>query len=143
MSRNMRRDTQPERALRSSLHQRGLRFRVDYQLRLVDLNVRPDIVFTRWNVAVFVDGCFWHRCPEHGNTPARNRRYWVPKLNRNVVRDRRIDKALDAAGWTVVRAWEHEEPDLVVNRVLDALAEAGRPAWRSTPRGHTHSPTRD
>jgi DNA mismatch endonuclease (patch repair protein) len=121
MTRNRRRDTRPERAVRRTLHARGLRFRVDYPLRLDALAVRPDIVFTRWRVAVFVDGCFWHGCPEHGNVPRRNREYWVPKLERNIARDRRVDDVLQDAGWRVVRAWEHEAPNEIAERVIAAL----------------------
>jgi DNA mismatch endonuclease, patch repair protein len=126
MSRNRRRDTRPELALRSSLHKRGIRFRVDHTVRVDAISVRPDVVFTRWRVAVFVDGCFWHVCPAHGNIPARNRDYWVPKLERNVARDRRVDAALAGAGWRVVRAWEHEDPLNVAQRVTDQLDAARR-----------------
>src|SRR4051794_4976178 len=90
MARNRRRDTKPELRLRAALHARGLRFRVDYPVRTDALTVRPDVVFTRWRVAVFVDGCFWHGCPEHGTRPQRNAAYWGPKLQRNVARDRRV-----------------------------------------------------
>ncbi len=72
------------------------------------VRVRPDIVFTRRKLAVFVDGCFWHVCPEHGRQPTRNERYWSPKLRRNVERDRLADEALAEAGWQVLRIWEHE-----------------------------------
>jgi DNA mismatch endonuclease (patch repair protein) len=126
MSRNPRRDTRPERRLRQTLHERGLRFRVDHPVRVDELTVRPDVVFTRWRVAVFVDGCFWHCCPEHGNIPRRNRDYWVPKLERNTRRDQRIDTTLRGAGWRVVRAWEHEASDSVAERVVAALQDAGR-----------------
>ena len=126
MSRNPRRDTRPEQSLRRDLHARGLRFRVDHPLRLEALTVRPDVVFTRWRVAVFVDGCFWHACPEHGNVPRRNRDYWIPKLQRNAARDVRNDAALRQAGWHVVRAWEHEPAQLVSERVMSALTSAGR-----------------
>src|SRR4051794_11029082 len=112
MSRNRRRDTGPERALRRLLHAQGLRFRVDFPVRLDGLTVRPDVVFPRWQVAVFVDGCFWHGCPEHGNVPTRNAEYWIPKLQRNVDRDRRSNAALRSAGWQVVRVWEHERADV-------------------------------
>jgi DNA mismatch endonuclease (patch repair protein) len=124
MSRNRRRDTKPERATRRALHADGLRFRVDHPLQINGLRVRPDVVFTRWRVALFIDGCFWHSCPEHGNSPRRNREYWIPKLQRNLDRDRRIDAALREAGWQVVRVWEHEPIDDVVNKVHLALDQA-------------------
>lgn len=128
MQRNARRDTRPEIAVRSVLHQRGLRFRADLPLRLPERIVRPDVVFTRARVAVFVDGCFWHRCPIHGNQPRANSEYWAPKLERNVARDRAVDRALSAAGWTVVRAWEHDPPQVVADRVQAAVSDTRGPA---------------
>ena len=118
MSRNPRRDTRPEREIRSQLHARGLRFRVDFPVRLDELTVRPDVVFTRWRIALFIDGCFWHSCPLHGTTPRRNVDYWLPKLQRNVRRDRQADEALAGTGWRVVRAWEHERVEVVVEQVV-------------------------
>jgi DNA mismatch endonuclease (patch repair protein) len=100
-------DTRPEKALRSALHAAGFRYRKNYRIDLHTVKPRPDIVFTRAKVAVFVDGCYWHSCPEHGTVPARNHEYWTPKLARNVERDREQDAALRDAGWTVVRIWEH------------------------------------
>jgi DNA mismatch endonuclease (patch repair protein) len=125
MRRNPRRDTGPELALRSELHRRGLRFRKDLPLRLPSRVVRPDIVFTRSRVVIFVDGCFWHACPIHGNQPRANTDYWGPKLARNVARDRVVDESLKAAGWRVVRSWEHEEPSEVADRVLVMLSDKG------------------
>lgn len=107
MRANRRVDSGPERALRSELHRLGLRFRKDLRLKLDGSSVRPDIVFTRAKVAVFVDGCFWHRCPEHGQMPKSNRGYWEPKLARNVERDRANDVVLEESGWTVLRFYEH------------------------------------
>ena len=108
---NRRSGTKPEIALSSGLHRLGLRFRRDYPIRVGSGRpIRPDIVFTRARVAVFVDGCFWHGCPEHQVIPKSNRDYWVPKLHRNTERDREVDEALTDAGWLVVRIWEHEDP---------------------------------
>lgn len=107
MRANRRVNTAPELALRSELHRLGLRFRKDLLLRLSAGRVRPDIVFTRAKIAVFVDGCFWHLCPEHGQIPKANRDYWEPKLVRNVERDRRNDAALIGDGWRVIRFFEH------------------------------------
>lgn len=121
MRRNPRRDTKPEIALRSALHAEGLRFRKDLPIRTEDRVVRPDIVFTRARITVFVDGCFWHCCPLHGNSPQRNQGYWGPKLARNVARDNAVNRSLEADGWTVVRGWEHENPAEITSRVLDAL----------------------
>ncbi len=84
MSRMPRRDTKPELALRRELHRRGLRFRVDYR----DVPGRPDIALTRARIAVFIDGCFWHRCPLYCRVPKNNRQWWRAKLDRNAERDR-------------------------------------------------------
>jgi DNA mismatch endonuclease, patch repair protein len=120
MRANPKRDTKPEVRVRSGLHRAGLRFRKNLMIRLPDRSVRPDIVFTRAKLAVFIDGCFWHQCPEHGNVPRTNVDYWVPKLRRNVERDRATDAALEIAGWRVIRAWEHEPVERTVERVLAA-----------------------
>jgi DNA mismatch endonuclease, patch repair protein len=117
MRRNPRRNTGPEVALRSELHRRGLRFRKDLPLRFPDRTIRPDIAFPRARLAVFVDGCFWHACPIHGNEPRANQQYWQPKLARNVARDRAVDAVLRREGWTVLRAWEHEPASGVADRV--------------------------
>src|SRR5690606_39710442 len=106
-----RADTKPEVALRSQLHRLGYRFRKDYRIDLGDLKVRPDIVFTARKVAVFVDGCFWHVCPQHGREPTVNEWDGAPKLRRNVERDRQVDNALRGAGWRDVRLWEHERSE--------------------------------
>ena len=121
MRRNPRRDTGPEVALRSALHRRGLRFRKDLPLRVPGRVVRPDVAFTRQRLAVFIDGCFWHACPVHGNQPRANTDYWGPKLERNVKRDQAVNAALDAAGWHVLRAWEHEPVEEIATRVEETL----------------------
>jgi DNA mismatch endonuclease, patch repair protein len=124
--------TKPELALRSALHRQGYRFRKDYRLDLAEgKRVRPDIAFTARRVAVFVDGCFWHACPDHGSKPANNVWYWEPKLRRNVERDRAADAALAAAGWDVVRVWEHEPVEAAVTAVLAALARSQAALARS------------
>lgn len=104
---NRRSDTKPELMLRSALHRAGLRFRKDYPVKVGTMRVRPDIVFPRLRMAVFVDGCFWHRCPDHGNVPATNEDYWLPKLARNNARDAAVNDALQREGWVVMRFWEH------------------------------------
>src|SRR6185437_1901752 len=125
MKANRRVDTKPELALRRALHARGYRYRKDLRLDLPGgVRVRPDIVFTARRVAVFVDGCFWHCCPQHGTQPAANTWYWEPKLRRNVERDRAADTALAAAGWTVLRLWEHEALDEAVAAVVHAVPRA-------------------
>jgi DNA mismatch endonuclease, patch repair protein len=122
MRANRKRDTGPELRLRSALHRSGLRFRVNHAIRPdAGRMVRPDIVFSRARLAVFVDGCFWHACPEHGTNPRRNSSYWRPKLDRNVVRDRQVDERLSAAGWQVLRIWEHQTVDEAVALVRGAV----------------------
>lgn len=98
--------TGPEVRLRRLLHARGLRF----TLHRRDLPGRPDIVLTRARIAVFVDGCFWHACPIHGNLPKANREWWADKLARNVERDRCQRDQLEALGWLPVTVWEHDDP---------------------------------
>lgn len=116
-----RRDTKPEVALRKLLHAAGLRFRTDLRIDLGAVKPRPDIVFTRRKVAIFVDGCFWHSCPEHGRPPSANSAYWSPKLAGNRERDHRYDEALGRAGWLVVRVWEHEPAEDTATRVAAAV----------------------
>lgn len=116
MSRVRRRHTTPELAIRRELHRRGLRYRVDLPLPQIG-RTRPDIVFTRIQVAVFVDGCFWHRCPDHATFPKTNAEWWREKLDTNVRRDRAADDALSRAGWEVIRIWEHEDPVAAADRV--------------------------
>lgn len=122
---NRRTDTKPEVALRSALHALGLRFRKDLLIRAGGVRSRADIVFTRGRVAVYVDGCFWHACPEHFHMPKSNPAYWEPKLQANVDRDERVTQALEGDGWTVVRVWEHQPVDEVVRLVVAALHAAG------------------
>jgi DNA mismatch endonuclease (patch repair protein) len=133
MRANRRTDTKPEMALRRALHGQGLRYRKDYRLDLDGARVRPDIAFTARRVAVFVDGCFWHACPEHGTKPASNTWYWGPKLARNVERDRAADAALVAAGWQVVRVWEHVPLAAAVAAVVAALTPGAAPAAADAP----------
>ena len=139
MKANRRRDTRPEIALRSALHARGLRFRVDFPVLAGGCRVRPDIVFTRARVAVFVDGCFFHCCPAHGNVPKVNQAYWVPKLHRNRTRDTRNNNELRAEGWRVIRAWEHEEVEDVVHRIQSYVASVCTDVTLSIGTGETDS----
>jgi DNA mismatch endonuclease (patch repair protein) len=128
-----RTDTKPEMVLRRALHKLGYRYRKDHRLDLDGgKRVRPDIAFTARRVAVFVDGCFWHACPEHGRNPAVNDWYWAPKLRRNVERDRAADETLAQAGWQVVRIWEHENLEAAVAAVIAAVG-AREPSVGSGP----------
>lgn len=115
-------DTKPELAVRRALHRRGRRYRVHHPIELDTVRVRPDVVFTRARVAVFIDGCYWHGCPTHGTRARANAGYWSAKIARNRARDIRNDAALQGAGWRVVRAWEHEPVSNVVLRIEEALA---------------------
>ncbi|RDI65791.1 very short patch repair endonuclease [Nocardia pseudobrasiliensis] len=121
MSRQRRTGTAPETALRKELHRRGARFFVD-RPPLPGLRRRADLVFPRRRVAVYVDGCFWHSCPRHATHPKNNAQWWAEKLAGNVARDRDTDARLAAAGWLVVRIWEHEDAGDAADRVQAALA---------------------
>jgi len=118
MKRQRRRDTASEMALRKGIFARGLRYRVDF--RVVGRQ-RVDIAFTRSKVAVFVDGCFWHRCPAHGTIPKTNRDWWIAKLGANERRDRAADEQLRALGWQVIRVWEHESPSDATDRIEEVV----------------------
>jgi DNA mismatch endonuclease (patch repair protein) len=109
-------NTKPELIIRSLLYARGIRgYRIHY-----DLPGKPDVVFTKQKVAIFIDGCFWHKCPLCFREPQRNRDFWMNKINGNVERDLRVDAELSGNSWTVLRFWEHEvkkDPESIVNRI--------------------------
>ena len=132
MARIKGRDTKPEKRLRAHLWARGLRYRLRANVPIG----RPDLAFPGARVAVFVDGCFWHGCPVHYVRPRSRRQFWADKLTANLLRDRRHTATLEAAGWTVVRLWEHEVSD-ALETAGDAVAQAVRkgqipagPNWR-------------
>lgn len=104
------RDTVPEKALRTELYKKGLRYRVDTR-PIKELNRRADIVFRSTKVAIFVDGCFWHGCPIHGTQAKANAEFWKNKIKRNQERDAETNQLLKKAGWKVIRVWEHENPE--------------------------------
>jgi DNA mismatch endonuclease (patch repair protein) len=131
MSRMPRSSTGPELALRRELHRRGLRFRVN----LSTLPGKPDVAFTRARLAIFVDGCFWHRCPHHGVIPTNNRDWWLRKLRRNVQRDGEKDRALIGLGWTTVHVWEHETVQAAADRIEREVRRRSDTPPR--PRPHT------
>ena len=120
MSRIQGKNTGPEVKLRKLLYARGIRgYRIHYQLP-----GKPDIVFVKKKIAVFIDGCFWHKCPVDFHVPETRREFWMRKINSNVDRDKKINQDLAKDGWTVIRIWEHEirkEPENVVQRICDLL----------------------
>lgn len=116
------RDTKPERVIRSLVHAKGLRYRVAAR-PLPDLRRTADLVFRPVKVAVFVDGCYWHGCPEHYVSPKTNPGYWSEKVARNIARDRNTDEQLKEAGWLVLRFWEHEPSDVCAARIASAVQE--------------------
>lgn len=108
MQQQQRRDTRPELELRRALHAAGLRYRVERPV-IPGMRRRADVVFGPAKVAVFVDGCFWHMCPQHATAPKANADWWRQKLDRNRERDRDTDQRLVDQGWFPVRVWEHED----------------------------------
>jgi DNA mismatch endonuclease (patch repair protein) len=115
-----RRDTAPELALRRQLHRIGLRYRVD-QRPVPELRRTADVVFTRLRIAVFVDGCFWHACPEHCSYPRVNAAWWREKLAGNRKRDHETTASLEQLGWEVLRFWSHEAPGDCAARVEELV----------------------
>lgn len=120
MRSNRGRDTRPELALRSAVHALGLRYRVAAR-PLSDVRRTADLVFPKERVAVFLDGCFWHGCPEHHTVAVTNAGFWADKVKGNVARDRDTDSRLQDAGWVTVRIWEHEDPVSAAVRVRDTV----------------------
>jgi DNA mismatch endonuclease (patch repair protein) len=116
------RDTAPEKAIRSALHRKGLRYRVDAK-PLKELNRRADIIFRSINVAIFIDGCFWHGCPIHGTQAKANAEFWRLKIKRNQERDIDTAKRLEDAGWNVIRVWEHENPEKASGKIYKIVRE--------------------
>ncbi|WP_084730347.1 very short patch repair endonuclease [Mycolicibacterium elephantis] len=127
MSRQRRTGTKPELLVRRILHARGIRYRVDTAPE-PGLRCKADLVWRGLRLIVFVDGCFWHRCPIHATRPKANAAWWARKLEQNVQRDRRADADLAARGWTVLRFWEHEDPNEVADKICEQLMDlrAGR-----------------
>jgi DNA mismatch endonuclease, patch repair protein len=113
-------DTKMEILVRSALHKKGLRFRKN----LSKLSGKPDIVFSKKKVVIFLDSCFWHLCPYHHTIPQTNPNYWVPKLKRNKKRAKEVNYQLKKEGWTVLRFWEHQvknDFDKVIKKILVAV----------------------
>lgn len=120
MSRVRQRDTSAEMALRRELHRRNLRYRVNYTVLAKPRRV-ADVVFPRLKIAVFVDGCFWHGCPEHASWPKSNAEFWREKIEANRARDVDTNVRLTEAGWQVVRIWEHVSPGDAANEIFDLV----------------------
>lgn len=115
-----RRDTAPELALRSELHRRGLRFRVQRRV-LPDVRRTADIVFGPARVIVEVRGCFWHGCPQHATSPKANEDWWRRKIEANQSRDADTDALLREAGWEVLVVWEHEDPVRAADHIANVV----------------------
>jgi DNA mismatch endonuclease, patch repair protein len=127
MQRQRERDTAPAVTLRRELHRRGLRYRLEVPIVPGTRRRRADIVFGRAKVAVFVDGCFWHGCPDHGRrTHEINHWYWPAKIVRNQARDQDTDRRLTEAGWHVIRVWEHDDPIAAADTVEAAVRGRAR-----------------
>jgi len=125
MRSNRGRDTKPEVALRSAVHAMGLRYRVSTR-PLKGLRRTADLVFPKAKVAVFLDGCFWHGCPDHHTVAETNSTYWAKKVVENRERDRDTDRRLIEADWAVVRVWEHEDPTLAAMRIRELVRAHSR-----------------
>ncbi|WP_104814785.1 very short patch repair endonuclease [Kitasatospora sp. MMS16-BH015] len=127
MRANRAKDTKPELRLRSLLHRDGLRYRVSVR-PVPTLRRTADVVFTKAKVAVFVDGCYWHGCPEHGSLPATNRGFWTEKIKGNKARDAETVRLLEQAGWKVLRIWEHVPPEEGARLVAETVSAARQEA---------------
>jgi len=126
MESNRRRDTSPELALRWEAHRLGLRYFVDRAPLRELARRRADLVFPRLKVAVYLDGCFWHGCPEHHTVSKTNADFWATKVETNAARDADTNQRLREAGWTVIRVWEHEDPAVAAIAVKDVVEKAKR-----------------
>ncbi|MFH9978086.1 very short patch repair endonuclease [Streptomyces sp. NPDC017179] len=121
MSRQGSRDTAPEVAVRRLLHAAGLRYRVNVPVPGMPRRT-IDIAFGKRKIAIFLDGCFWHGCPEHATHPKANSEWWRTKLDRNMSRDIETTGHLTEAGWTVLRFWEHEDPLKIALQIQELIA---------------------
>ncbi|TVZ89377.1 very short patch repair endonuclease [Streptomyces sp. BK340] len=139
MSRQGSRDTAPEVAVRRLLHASGLRYRVNVPVPGIPRRT-IDIAFSKAKIAIFLDGCFWHGCPEHATQPKSNAEWWRAKLDKNMARDLETTEHLTAAGWTVLRFWEHESAADVARHISASLAsKRPLPPEHATGTGHTET----
>ncbi|WP_202909946.1 very short patch repair endonuclease [Mycobacteroides abscessus] len=145
MSNTRGRDTGPEREVRARLHARGFRYRVNVR-PVRELRRTADIVFRPTKVAVMIDGCFWHGCPEHYRPATIRSDFWQAKVRENTSRDSQTNLLLAEHGWLVLRYWEHEDPDAVVASIVTAVTtrraslERGRSS--TPPAGSLNAMTR-
>ncbi len=128
MSKIKGKNTKPEFLLRKELFRLGYRYSLNYRFK--ELNFKPDIVMVSRKVCIFVDGCFWHRCPKCYKEPKSNRKYWIPKIQHNVERDKRQNSYLKKEGWKVIRIWEHEINEniiKVIKKIEKKIKSLGQP----------------
>lgn len=131
MAKIRQKGTAAEVALRRELHRSGLRYRVDFTVLRKPRRV-ADVAFPGLRIAVFVDGCFWHGCPEHATWPKQNAEFWRQKIEANRIRDADTNSRLRDIGWTVLRFWEHESP-LAAAEIVARLVNSARSArYQST-----------
>ena len=121
MAKVRQKGTGAEIALRRDLYRRGLRYRVDFEVLKKPRRV-ADIAFPGLRIAIFIDGCFWHGCPEHATWPKQNAEFWRQKIEANCARDTDTNERLRNIGWTVLRFWEHESPTEAVDIVVKMVA---------------------
>lgn len=120
------RDTTPELLLRKKLSTLGYRYRTNRKFKYAERPFKPDLVFAKWKLCIFVDGCFWHKCPKCYRPPKSNKSYWIPKIKGNVLRDKDQNDYLRKDGWKVMRIWEHEinkNPDRTTKKIVKRLKQ--------------------
>jgi DNA mismatch endonuclease (patch repair protein) len=122
-----RRDTAAEVAVRKCLWSSGLRYRVDFRPCL-ESRSRADVAFVRQRVAIYIDGCFWHACPQHATWPKSNSQWWRAKIEADVRRDEDAGRLMSEAGWVVLRFWEHEDPMAVATSIAETVRACGSQA---------------
>lgn len=123
MSRVKGKNTDIEIKLRKALWSKGARYRIGYKIP-----GKPDLVFVSAKVAIFIDGCFWHGCPIHGEQPKTNENFWATKIHKNKLRDQQVNSQLMTLGWTVLRCWEHEiasNLDACIEKILTTISKRG------------------
>lgn len=126
MARTRQKDTDPELRLRRELYKHGLRYRVGYAV-LKKPRRLADVAFPRLKIAIFVDGCFWHGCPQHASWPKQNARFWREKIERNIGRDTDTNERLRALGWKVARVWEHEPVEVAARKIIELVQSKQAP----------------